>query len=165
MKLLRYIVSGLTVIFLFSIFPVSTVLAADTNGKIVKYKVVVIEDPATPDKVLKNVYVNMYRIKVVDDQYVGTRVKTLTTSYNGYRAVFKVWPGRVVDFLPFNSKNEAKSIENKKHIFTAPPLKNFSKNDAIAQLCLTAGVDFTKKLTDKETGEEFCNLQGQLVLE
>lgn len=169
MKFSRYIASSLAIVFLFSVVVPSSALAISKDG-VINYQVTVVKDPENPDKVLKNAWVNMYKVKVVNNEYVGTRVKTLSTGFDGYQAVFKIYPNRVVDFLPFNSKKKAKSKKNKIHLFTTPPNKNFNF-DNITNLCYTAGIDFTEPLIDGETGKVFCAtaengfLQGTVYLE
>lgn len=150
----------------------STVFADDALN--IAYQVTVVKDMNDTTKVKKNVYVNMYKIKLVDNEYVGKRVKTLSTGKDGYQAVFTIKPGEVVDFIAFKNKATAKKLKNKvkktADFFGVPPWKNFSVAGSAVELCHTAGVDFNNKLTNEETGETFCTtgengyIQGYLEL-
>lgn len=156
----------------------STVFADSTvsNGDALKisYQATVLKDMNDTTTVKKKVYVNMYKIKLVDNEYVGKRVKTLSTGKDGYQAVFTIKPGEVVQFIAFKNKATAKKLKNKTKktadFFGVPPWKNFSVAGEPVELCHTAGVDFNNKLTDEDTGKIFCTtaengyIQGYLEL-
>ncbi len=159
-------------VFGLSILLTQVALADGTtdNSPNINYQVIVVDDPADTSKVKKNVWVNMYYVKVVDGNYVGTRIKSVNTGKDGYQAVFKVKPGKLVDFLAFKIKTKAKGSKNKKHTFTVPPQKNFFKEDGVASLCYINGIDETTKLKALDGVAELCAtaengfLQGILEL-
>lgn len=95
--------------------------------------------------VISNAVVNMYDITLLNNEYVGQTVATLSTGSDGKGAVFTVKPGEVVDFMAFgNAELAAKSkafVSN-----GVPPLKNFSVDDGVAGICHTNGIDFNAKL-------------------
>lgn len=177
MKTIKSLVQRPTRIFLstlivFAIIAPSTVFADDTLN--IAYQATVVKDMNDTTKVKKKVYVNMYKVKLVGNDYVGTRVKTLSTGKDGYQAVFTIKPGAVVQFLAFKNKATAKKMKNKVKMtgdfFGVPPWKNFSVAGSPTELCHTAGVDFENKLTNEDTGETFCStgengyIQGYLEL-
>lgn len=143
---------------------IATASASADDAWTIAYQVEVRKDIEDENSVLKNKYVNMYKVTVEKDGYVGKRVKTLSTGKDGYQAVFSIAPGEVVKFLAF--KNKATALKSKNKIkktddfFGVPPWKNFSVVGKTMELCLTAGVDFEKKLKDEGTGKEFCT-QGE----
>lgn len=152
----------------------STTVLAEEQVLNISYQATVLKDMEDETSVLKNKYVNMYKIKVEGYEYIGTRVKTLSTGKDGYQAVFTIKPGEVVQFIAFKNKATAKKAKNKikKSIDFAgvPPWKNFSVAGKPMELCHTAGVDFDNKLTDTATGTTFCTtgengyIQGNLEL-
>ncbi len=97
-----------------------------------------------PEVAVANAYVNMYDIVLVNNQYTGKRILTLSTGKDGKAAKFTVKPGEVVDFMGFGTKEAADKAENFVS-FGVPPIKNFSLDDKVAGVCHTNGVDFSKK--------------------
>lgn len=177
MKTTKSIIQRLARIFLSTLIisalvAPSTVFADDTLN--IAYQATVLKDMNDTTTVKKKIYVNMYKVKLVGNDYVGTRVKTLSTGKDGYQAVFTIKPGAVVQFLAFKNKATAKKMKNKVKMtgdfFGVPPWKNFSVAGSPTELCHTAGVDFNNKLTDEETGKTFCTtgengyIQGYLEL-
>ncbi len=90
-----------------------------------------------------NAFVNMYEIILVNNEYTGGVIATMSTGKDG--ATFTVKPGQVVDFMAFGSKEAA---DKQKSFVTngVPPMKNFSMDDGVAGVCNTNGADFSKKL-------------------
>lgn len=118
------------------------------KGKSVVYKVQVIEKTTEQNLnkeavVIPYKYVNMYAIMLVNNEYVGTLVKTMKSGKKA-GASFVVKPGQVVDFMGFSTKALAKAA---KSFVTGgvPPMKNFSPTYGPG-LCHTNGVDFSEKL-------------------
>lgn len=154
----------------------STSVFADDTGQVlnINYQTNVLKDMDDDTSVMKNKYVNMYKVKVVGNDYVGKRVKTLSTGKDGYQAVFTIKPGDVVHFIAFKNKATAMKAKNKTKktadFFGVPPMKNFSVAGKPMELCTTAGVDFEKKQTFPDTGETSCTtgengyIQGNLQL-
>ncbi len=130
------------------------------EGWNIAYEVVVFKDLNDETSVLKNRYVNRYQVTVKGNEYVGKRVKTLSTGTDGYQAVFSIAPGEVAHFMAFKNKATALKAKNKikksSDFSGVPPLKNFSVPGKSMMLCTTAGVDFENKLKDEATGKEFC---------
>jgi len=139
---------------------------AKDEGWNIAYQVEVRKNIEDETSVLKNKFVNMYKI-TLDEKgfgYVGKRVKTLSTGKDAYQAVFSIAPGEVVKFLAFKNKATALKSKNKikktEDFFGIPPWKNFSVVGKSMELCLTAGVDFENKLQNETTGKAFCE-QGE----
>lgn len=126
----------------------------------IAYQATVVKDIADTTNGIAKVFVNMYKIKIVNNEYKGTLVKTLSTGKDGYQAVFKIKPGEMVDFLAFKTKALAQKSKNKKHTFEVPPFKNFSVAGKPMELCHTAGVLTEQKLTNPDTGDTFC-IEGE----
>lgn len=154
----------------------TTGVFADDSGQVlnISFQATVFKDSDDETSVLKNKYVNMYKVKVVGNEYVGKRVKTLSTGKDGYQAVFTIKPGDAVHFIAFKNKATALKAKNKTKttddFFGVPPMKNFSVAGKPMELCTTAGVDFDNKLTDPDNGTAFCTqgengyIQGNLEL-
>lgn len=126
----------------------------------IAYQATVVKDIADTTNGIAKVFVNMYKIKIVNNEYKGTLVKTLSTGKDGYQAVFTIKPGEMVDFRAFKTKALAQKSKNKKHTFQVPPFKNFSVAGKPMELCHTAGVLTDQKLTNPGTGETFC-IEGE----
>ena len=109
-------------------------------------------------KLVSNVYVAMYNVKVVDNSWFGdlTQYKKINKGQKSVKFVVK--PGQVVDFLVFETKDDV--MNNKKHQFVTPPQKNFYPNGK-PQLCVVAGVDFGNKL--EADGKNFCGVKNSYV--
>ncbi len=152
----------------------STSVFAEEQVLTISFQANVLKDMDDDTSVIKNKYVNMYKVKVVGNDYVGTRVKTLSTGKDGYQAVFTIKPGEAVHFIAFKNKATAKKAKNKikmtDDFYGVPPMKNFSVAGKPMELCTTAGVDFENKLTDSATGITLCTegengyIQGNLEL-
>jgi hypothetical protein len=71
----------------------------------IAYQATVVKDIADTTNGISKVYVNMYKIKIVNNEYKGTLVKTLSTGKDGYQAVFNIKPGEMVDFIAFKTKS------------------------------------------------------------
>lgn len=153
MKFRRLISTALLTVMLvvFANVPVSS---AEENLNI-NYQVVALKNIEDENSLKKNAYVNMYKIKIVDNEYVGTRVKTLSTGKDGYKAVFTIKPGEMVGFVAFKKKGTALKKQNKTFTFTTPPLKNFSVSGGPVELCYTAGVDTENKLEKNDGSGDF----------
>lgn len=157
MKFTRLLTIGtLAAMFLIS----STSVFAEEQVLNISYQTNVLKNMDDDTSVIKNKYVNMYKVKVVGNEYVGTRVKTLSTGKDGYQAVFTIKPGDIVHFIAFKNKATAKKAKNKTKMtadfYGVPPWKNFSVVGKPMELCHTAGVLTDKKLTNPDTGETFC---------
>ncbi len=128
----------------------------------IAYQATVAKDASADTmEVIPKAYVNMYKVTVSGYEYVGKRVKTLGTGKDGYQAVFVVKPGDVVQFIAYKNKLTALKAKNKikksADFLGVPPWKYFSEPGMPLELCLTAGVDFSKKLTDEATGKALCS--------
>lgn len=148
-----------------------SLLAPDTasakGGATVKFPVVTIKPGDDAQVPQPNTFVNMYEIKLVNNQYVGKLISTLSTGKKGKSAIFYVKPGKVVHFLGFSDKALALAT-TKYSLFTTPPFKNFSNNDGVkGQLCLTDGIYFDKKLgttlNDESALNMACTKKGAVV--
>lgn len=129
-----------------------------TNGNIVKYPVVVVDENDDNQKPIPYTYINMYEITLVDDTYAGKLVSTLPTGKSGKQAIFKVKPGQVVHFLGFKTKTQAKKVTAYSD-FSTPPYKNFSIYDGIFdRLCYTDGIDFDNKLGESDSNVETLSM-------
>ena len=92
---------------------------------------------------LSKVYVAMYNVSVVNDEWWGKIAQVKKVPANKKSVKFTVKPGQVVDFKIFETAEDVRT--NKKRQFYSPPQKNFEDGDS-GKLCMVAGVDFSKKL-------------------
>ncbi len=126
--------------------PASVHAAKGTN---VTFPVFVVADATVePPIIIKNSFVAMYKVKLVDmggyENYEANQVAIKPTGKKGTAAKFLVKPNEVVYFLGFKTKKDAVAV--KKFTPQTPPVKNFTKQDGIkGQLCMTDGVDFSQK--------------------
>ncbi|MEK7086122.1 MAG: hypothetical protein AAB953_03870, partial [Patescibacteria group bacterium] len=90
---------------------------------------------------LSNMYVVMYDVSVVGNDWWGKKAKVRKISAGKTTVKFIINPGQVVDFKAFETLADV--YTNKKQPFYAPPQKNFS-----GELCFVAGIDFSKKMSD-----------------
>ncbi len=118
----------------------------------VKVKAVTVAEDNAP--AIPKAYINLYDITLVDNQYVGKLIKTVSTGLSGKLGKFTIKVDQTVDFLAFSDMKSAKM--EKAHTFQVPPLKNFSANGiAPGKLCHTAGIDFADTLKSP-AGQPFC---------
>lgn len=96
-------------------------------------------------KNISGVYVVMYNVSVVDNEWWGKKAQVKKVPAGKKSVNFGVKAGQVVDFAVFESTVDVKN--NKKRQFYAPPFKNFGATDP-GKICYVAGVDFSKKLPD-----------------
>lgn len=95
---------------------------------------------------LSKVYVVMYNVAVVNDEWLGKKIKIKKIPAGKTKVTFVVKPGQVVDFKVFETYEDVST--NKKQHFYSPPFKNFSDTADAGKLCYVAGVDFSEKLPD-----------------
>lgn len=141
-KISRVILSVLCV-FVFVFAAPAPIFAA---GKTVTVAVQVKNSVEDDAQNLSNVYVAMYAVSVMNDEWWGKQAQVKLIPKGKKAIQFSVNAGQAVDFLVFETKENV--LANKKRQFYAPPLKNFSATDGVAQLCYVAGVDFSKKMPD-----------------
>ncbi len=108
-------------------------------------------------KNLSKMYVVMYSVAVVDDEWWGKKVQVKKIPAGKKTVSFVVKPGQVVDFLTFETAEDVNT--NKKRQFYAPPMKNFAGTSDTGKLCFVAGVDFSKKMSDMQA----CTNELELV--
>lgn len=124
-------------------------------GYVVPIKVKAVEVAEENAPAIPKAYINLYNITLINNEYVGTLVKTVSTGKTGKLGSFKIKVDQVVDFLAFVDMKSAK--KEKTHTFQVPPLKNFSGNGmAPGKLCHTAGIDFTDTLKTP-AGQPLCS--------
>ena len=112
--------------FIVLLFPNSTFAA---SGKAI----------VTVEVNLSKVYVVMYNVSVVNDEWWGKSAQAKKVPANKKTVKFTVKPGQVVDFKVFETAEDVRI--NKKQQFYSFPQKNFD-----GELCVVAGVDFSQKL-------------------
>jgi hypothetical protein len=95
---------------------------------------------------LSKVYVVMYNVAVVNDEWLGKKVSVKKIPAGKTKVTFVVKPGQVVDFKVFETFEDVNT--GKKQHFYSPPFKNFSDTGDAGKLCYVAGVDFSEKLPD-----------------
>lgn len=174
MKFQRLLSAILVSIFTLGQLTLTTFAETPAASLNISYEATVLKNMDDDTSVLKNKYVNMYKIKVVGNEYIGKLVKTLSTGKDGYQAVFTIKPGEMVQFIAFKNKVTALKAKNKTKktadFYGVPPWKNFSVAGKPMELCRTAGVLTDKKLTDESTGDTYCSegengyIQGFLEL-
>ncbi len=95
---------------------------------------------------LSKVYVVMYNVTVVNDEWWGKKVSIKKIPAGKTKVTFVVKPGQVVDFKVFETMEDVNT--GKKQHFYSPPFKNFPDTGDAGKLCYVAGVDFSEKLPD-----------------
>lgn len=93
---------------------------------------------------LSKMYVVMYSVSVVNDEWFGKKAQMKKIPAGKTSVTFSVNAGQVVDFMAFETAEDAST--NKKIQFYAPPMKHFASGSDVGKLCYVAGVDFSKKL-------------------
>ncbi len=125
---------------------------------------VVVKDSLEDDaNIVSDVYVGMFTAKVVDSQWLGDLYQYKKIAKGQKNVKFSVFPGQVVDFAVFSTKQDLLDAA-KDYEFTTPPQKNFSADDGIkGQVCVVSGIDFDNKLT--ADGQTFCGKDAIKVLD
>ena len=122
----------ISLIFLLAFFSffLTPVVFAQNKGVAVEIPVAANGYPDKQDELIAGAYINMYSVVPVRaGVYEGNLLETSVVSSNGSGAIFKVEPGKIVEFVAF--RDAVKSKNTKYWTFTSPPYKNFTAQDGV----------------------------------
>ncbi len=149
----------ISLIFLLAFFSffLTPVVFAQNKGVAVEIPVAANGYPDKQDELIAGAYINMYSVVPVRaGVYEGNLLETSVVSSNGSGAIFKVEPGKIVEFVAFRDAVKAKNT--KYWTFTSPPYKNFTAQDGVGgRLCQINFLDKENKMTLSD-GSASCGI-------